>query len=94
VAAEILGISFDTPAENLAFAEEQAFPYRLLSDADHATGRAYGAEREPDERGYGFAKRLTFLIDPEGVIRKVYEVSDFSGHSAEVLKDIRELAGT
>lgn len=92
--AEILGISFDTPAENLAFAEAQSFPYRLLSDHDHAVGGAYGTERAPDEKGYGFAKRLTFLIDPDGVVRKVYEVSDFSGHSGEVLDDIRELAGS
>jgi len=76
----------------LAFAEAQAFPYRLLSDVDHAVGRAYGAERGPDEKGAGFAKRLTFLIDPSGDVRKVYEVTDYSGHPAEVLADIRQLA--
>ena len=32
--AEILGISYDTPADNKAFQEGQGFPYRLLSDSD------------------------------------------------------------
>jgi peroxiredoxin len=38
-----------------------------------------------------FAKRLSFLIDPEGVIAKSYEVSDVAAHPSEVLADIREL---
>lgn len=33
-------------------------------------------------------KRVTFLIDPAGVIRKVYEVQDVAGHAEVVLGDI------
>ncbi len=38
-----------------------------------------------------FAKRLSYLIDPEGVIARSYEVSDIPNHPAEVLADLREL---
>ena len=78
----------------MAFAQAQGFPYRLLSDVDRQAGRAYGAERGPEEKNQAYAKRLTFLIDPEGTIRKVYQVTDFSGHPAEVLSDIGELAAS
>ena len=47
--AVILGASFDTPAENLAFAEAQDFPFRLLSDVDRSVGAAYGVVRPADD---------------------------------------------
>ena len=37
------------------------------------------------------ARRLTFLIDPDGVVRKVYDVKDFGGHPDEVLADLNQL---
>lgn len=36
-----------------------------------------------------YPQRRTFLIDPEGIIRKVYDVSDVSSHPGQVLADIR-----
>jgi peroxiredoxin Q/BCP len=91
VNAEILGISFDTPEENKEFAEAQSFPYRLLSDPDKAVGEAYGAKKGPDEQWPMVAKRLSFLIDPEGRVAKTYEVSDVAAHPEQVLEDIRNL---
>lgn len=84
----ILGISFDTPEENKAFKEAQGFPYQLLSDQDFAVGEAYGARKGPDEQWRDFAKRVTFLIDPAGVVRRVYEVQDVATHPETVLADI------
>ena len=52
-------------------------------------GRAYGVERGADEQYPDFPKRITYLIDPEGVVAKVYEVKDVAAHSDEVLADIR-----
>jgi peroxiredoxin len=40
-----------------------------------------------------FAKRLSYLIDPEGVIRKSYEVGDVAAHPGEILADLRTLSG-
>ena len=56
---------------------------------DRAVGRLYGAEKGADEQYPDFPKRITFLIDPEGVVAKVYEVTDVGAHPDEVLADIR-----
>ena len=90
--AVILGASFDTPTDNKAFAAAQEFPFRLLSDTDQAVGRAYGVTRAGDDQYTQFARRLSFLIDPEGVVRRVYNVADVAGHADEVLADIATLA--
>ena len=54
-------------------------------------GEVYGAKKKPDEQWADFANRLTFLIDPEGVVRKVYKVKDVAAHPDEVLEDIKAL---
>src|SRR5207249_1684621 len=91
--ATIVGISFDTPEENKAFADSQSFPYRLLSDVDRNVGEAYGAKKAADDKWPDFAKRNTYLIDPEGTVRKTYEVTDVAAHPDEVLEDIRSFSG-
>jgi peroxiredoxin Q/BCP len=88
---EIVGISFDTPDDNRTFAEQNGFPFRLLSDVDRVVGRLYETQRAPEERSPEFAKRRTYLIDPEGVIRKAYRVTDISAHPEQVLEDFRLL---
>jgi peroxiredoxin len=70
----------------------QEFPYRLLSDVDRTVGNAFGAAKGPDEKYPDFPKRLTFLIDPQGVVRKIYEVSDIPAHPDAVLSDITAMA--
>ena len=81
----MLGISFDTPAENRAFQEKFAFPFDLLSDVDRKVGLAYGAADAADAQ---YPARISYLIDPEGRIRKVYAQVDPAGHAAEVLADL------
>ena len=76
------------------FAEEHGFGYSLLCDVDRTVGRLYGAERGADEHYPDFPKRITYLIDPNGDIAKVYEVTDPGGHPDEVLADLRALTGT
>lgn len=85
----ILGASFDTPAENLAFAEAQNFNYRLLSDVERTTGAQYEVLRPAGEQYAEYAKRHAFLIDPDGVIRQTYVVTDVAAHAADVLADLR-----
>ena len=89
--AEVVGISFDPPEKNKTFAEAQSFPYHLLSDVDHVVGAAYGTARPPDDDWAAVARRRTYLIDPDGVVRKVYDVKDFGGHPEEVLAELRAL---
>lgn len=90
----LLGASFDTTEDNKAFTESHGFPFPLLSDPDHAVGRVYETERHPDEDNREWPKRRTYLIDPEGVIRKTYRVRDIPAHPDEVLADLRALQAT
>jgi len=84
----ILGASFDTVAENRAFADAQEFPYRLLSDTDRTVGRAYGVARADDDPYAPYPRRMSFLIDPAGTVRRVYDVTDVAVHADEVLADL------
>jgi peroxiredoxin Q/BCP len=84
----IAGISFDAPSANKAFAEKFEFPYALLSDVDRTVGAAYGAKKADDQPIPDFARRVSFLIDPHGLVAKVYEVKGTAGHAAEVLADL------
>jgi peroxiredoxin len=62
----------------------------LLSDADEQVGVAYET-RDPGTEKVHFAKRHAYLIDPEGVIRKAYDVKDVNAFSGEVLADLANL---
>jgi peroxiredoxin Q/BCP len=92
--AELIGVSFDPPDENRAFKDLQGFPFQLLSDVDRTVGKAYETKRAPEEPSPDWAKRRTYLIDPEGVIRKAYRVRDIPAHPEEVLKDLAELVAS
>lgn len=62
----------------------------MLSDHDEQVGVAYET-RDPGTEKVHFAKRLAYLIDPEGVIRKAYVVKDTNAFAADVLVDLRAL---
>jgi peroxiredoxin Q/BCP len=90
---EIVGISFDTPEDNRAFAEKNGFPFRLLSDVDRKVGEQYETKRAPEEQSPEYAKRRTYLIDPQRIIAKAYRVTDIPAHPAQVLEDFRAITG-
>lgn len=87
----VLGASFDTPEDNKAFADAEGFGFRCLSDPDKAVGTRYEVVRDPSDEHAGFALRIAYLIDPEGTVRKAYEVTDVEGFAGQVLDDVREL---
>ncbi len=87
----VIGASFDTPAENKGFADAQEFGFPLLSDVDRSVGRAYETARRDDDQYAAFPHRVSYLIDPAGVIRKTYAVSDVADHADEVLADLDAL---
>lgn len=87
----IVGISFDSPEDNAAFRAAHQFPFDLLSDEDQTIGRDYDVRRSSDDPFVDYPKRISYLIDPDGLIAKSYEVDDPAGHGAEVLVDLAAL---
>jgi peroxiredoxin Q/BCP len=85
----ILGVSFDTPEENAAFAKKFGFPYPLLSDADRRMALAYGAADDASART---ARRVSCLIDEHGKVLKHYLQVAAREHPGEVLADLADLA--
>ena len=66
----ILGASFDDVGKNAAFADKYQLPFRLLCDTDQQLGAAYDAiETTGDDAGW--PRRVSFLIDPTGVVARV-----------------------
>jgi peroxiredoxin len=63
----------------------------LLSDADREVGRRYQVLRAEDDQYGEFPMRQSFLLDPGGMLRKVYSVWDVVAHADDVLADLREL---
>ncbi|HUE29847.1 MAG TPA: redoxin domain-containing protein [Verrucomicrobiae bacterium] len=81
----ILGASFDTPADNAAFARKFSFPFLLLSDPDRSLALAYGAANDASAQ---FAKRVSCLIDEEGRVLRYYPQVAARQHVEEVLSDL------
>ncbi len=87
--AQVLGVSVDDRESHAAFAARHHLPFPLLADRDGEVARAYGAYF-----GLGplrFAKRHTFLIDPEGRIARIYRKVKPASHTDEVVAAVAEL---
>jgi len=82
---EIVGVSFDAPAANAAFVAAEGFPFRLLSDSSHALAVAVGAA---DENDAPVARRISYLVGPDGKVRHVYGTVTPASHAADVLADV------
>ena len=78
----VLGASFDTVEENAAFAAKFGFPFAILCDTRREMGVAYGACSRP---GDGSARRISYIIGPEGTIRHAFPKVDPKRHPQEVL---------
>jgi peroxiredoxin Q/BCP len=87
---QVVGASVDKPAANERWARKHDLKMPLISDdGDHTVVGAFGVARPM----VGVAKRTTWLIDPDGTLRKVYPAVKPKGHAAVVLADCREIWG-
>jgi peroxiredoxin Q/BCP len=84
--ASVVGISTDQPETHKEFATKYKLPYPLLSDRGGAVARAFGLPLTG-----GATRHATFLVDRQGVVRKVWPRVRPWGHSAEVLSALRAL---
>ncbi len=89
----VLGISIDSTARHKKFVDKYDLPFTLLADPDKKVVQAYGVwgDKKFMGREYQGTKRISFLINPQGKVAKVYEKVNPATHAEEVLKDIREL---
>ncbi len=84
----MIGASVDKPGANERFANKYGLGFPLVSDPDRQVTTAFGVGGLA-----GSARRTTFLIDPDGTVRKVYDKVKAAGHAARVLEDAQSLWG-
>lgn len=80
-----MGISVDPLEAQEKFTKKEELTYPLLADPEKKTAKAYGVLAPA-----GYSKRVTFVIDKKGVIRKIYPNANASKNAEEVLDWIKE----
>jgi peroxiredoxin Q/BCP len=80
----LVGISTDDSDSHKKFAEHHKLPFHLISDTDGAIAKAYGVPNRA-----GFLGRQTFVIGPDGNLKKIYRTVDVGNHAAEILADVK-----
>jgi peroxiredoxin Q/BCP len=79
--------SVDPPERNRAFAESLGADFPILSDPSGEVARAYGVV----DSGRSVARRWTFYIDPDGVVRRVDREVDPLRHGDAIAERLAEL---
>lgn len=87
--AEVVGISDDPPEVHRKFCEDEELTFTLLSDEKQAVTDLYGSLLK--DRKIRLSNRNTFIIDPHGIIRKIYTSVNPAKHSTEILSDLEKI---
>jgi peroxiredoxin Q/BCP len=87
--AAIVGVSVDTVDSHQQFCTKENLTFKLLADEKHEVVNTYGSTQKFGDAEV--AARNTFLVDPQGTIRKVFLKVNPNPHSAEVLMALAEL---
>lgn len=82
---QVLGVSVDTVDSHREFCDSEGLKFPLLADTDGAVSKAYGSYLT------GMSLRHTYLIDPKGILRKIFLGVRPAIHSTEVLAQLDEL---
>ncbi len=88
---KVIGVSQDDVASHKDFCNKFAFTIDLLADTKGELMNQLGIG-QAEWKGMKFWERTSFVIDPKGVIRKVYEKVDPQGHERVLLEDIKKLS--
>ncbi|MCX8105578.1 MAG: thioredoxin-dependent thiol peroxidase [Ignavibacterium album] len=90
--AVILGVSPDSIASHKKFAEKYKLPFQLLADEDKKVVEKYGVWKEKSMYGkkYMGVERTTFIIDPDGKIKKIFPKVKVDNHHQEVLEALKD----
>lgn len=93
--AEVVGISADDAGSHQKFIAKHNLNFPLLSDVENRVTRAYGVYKKKSLYGREFMgiERTTFIIGRDGTVRKVFPKVKVNGHSDDVIKALKEIAG-
>ena len=85
--AVVIGVSPDSPESHEKFIAEHGLPYSLVADEAHEIAVAYGVWKERSMYGKKFMgiERSTFVVGPDGRIKKIFRKVKPAGHASEVL---------
>lgn len=84
----MVGVSADKPENVRRFRDDNGLTFTLIADPGGDVIRDYGVTDEPGPK----AKRMTFLIDPDGTVVQVWDQVDVKTHADRVLDTVREKA--
>ena len=89
---KVLGASLDDEKSHQKFAAKYELPFTLLSDPEHTLADAYGVYGEKSFMGrkYMGVARKTFLIDEDGMIKRVFDKPEVEAHADEILEAFGE----
>ncbi len=87
--AQIIGINTNNNQSHLGFTEKHQLPFTLLSDPQGKVSALYGALFKLGPLKY--SKRHSFLIDPKGILVKIYRDVKAESHTQELLQDLNTL---
>jgi peroxiredoxin Q/BCP len=90
--AVILGVSPDSVESHKKFAEKYNLPFTLLSDEPREIIEKYDVWKEKNNYGkkYMGVERTTFLIDENGMIKKIFPKVKVDGHDQELLEALKK----
>jgi peroxiredoxin Q/BCP len=81
---EVIGVSVDEAAKNDEFRSECGLDFPLVSDPERALTTELDLMKQYGEHG-AFARRVTYLLDGDGIVQQVWDVEDAGAHPEEVL---------
>ncbi|MHB8534963.1 MAG: peroxiredoxin [Sulfuricaulis sp.] len=89
----VYGISRDSLASHEKFKAKHKFPFDLIADEDEKLCRLFDVIREKSLYGrkYLGVDRSTFILDPDGVLRREFRGVKVKGHVDEVIEEIKKL---
>ena len=88
----VVGVSQDDVQSHKDFCNKFSFKIDLLADTDAKLMKALGIGQS-EWQGMKFWERTSFVIDPQGVVRRVYEKVNPQGHEQVLLADIKQMQG-
>lgn len=87
---KVVGVSADDVASHQAFCSKFSFNVELLADPEEKLIKACGLD-QTEWKGMFFWARTTFLVGPDGIVRKTYEKADPKASESGLLQEVKEL---